>query len=121
MSFVSPEKAASIASNALDHAQAAFRLMPADMRKEFMAWCTDMDKEMASHPFPGAHIGFKLVAVSNFDKDYWDETERAARWNDQAEAQKHADYLNNQNGMHAQEYWVVKPADYQLKKGSEQL
>lgn len=121
MSFVSPERAASIASNALDHAQAAFRLMPADMRKEFMAWCTDMDKEMASRPFPGAQIGFKLVATSNFDRDYWDEYERKATWNNKADAQKHADYLNIQAGIHAEEYWVVKPADYQLKKGSDQL
>lgn len=121
MSFVSPERAALIASNALDHAQAAFQLMPADMRKEFMAWCIDKDKEMQSSLFPGVQSGFKLVAMSNYDKDYWDETERAARWNDQAEAQKHADYLNQQNGMHAQEFWVVKPADYQLKKGSDQL
>lgn len=121
MSFVSPERAALIAANALDNARAAFQYMPSGMRKEFMAWCIDKDKEMQSRLFPGAQIGFKLVAVSNFDKDYWDETERAARWNDQAEAQKHADYLNQQNGMHAQEYWVVKPADYQLKKGSDQL
>lgn len=121
MSFVSPGRAALIAANALANAKDAFQSMPANMRKEFMAWCNDKDKEMHSTLFPGVQAGFKLVAVSNFDRDYWDETERAARWNNKAEAQHHADYLNNQNGVNAQEYWVVKPADYQLKKGSDQL
>ncbi|AIU44256.1 hypothetical protein RG2014_03 [Delftia phage RG-2014] len=121
MSFVSPERAALIAANALDNAKAAFQTMPADMRKEFMAWCINKDKEMQSRLFPGVQAGFKLVAMSNFYRDYWDEEEHAARWNDQAEAQIHADYLNNQKGIHAEEHWVVKPANYQLKKGSDQL
>lgn len=127
MAFVSKEKAEQLAVQNMLTIQQHYMVLSAEDKAALKSWMAAEDARIKVSPFASVAkpmpMEYKLVAKSNYDRDYWDEYERnpCPRFTQKDEAQAHADYLNNQNGLHSEEFWVVKPADYQLKKGSDQL
>lgn len=122
MAFVSKEKAEQLAVQNMLAAQQHYQALSAEDKAAFKSWMVHEDARIKRSPFLPRRE-YKLVAKSNYDQDYWDEYEKAGapRWQSKQAAQHHADYLNNQNGMHAREFWTVQEETYQLKKGSDLL